>query len=130
MVATFLSIPRHLSHGGFILSRIAIVTVNGPLAAELAVGKMNGACVQGSTLHVEHIRPETESLSPAQQAPVASSHAPEETGGAPKPSGTNTNSSLTVGKVRGDVSIIVCNVIHTSMGQAYSQILIADIICD
>ena len=93
--------PWHLSHGGFILSRVAMVTIKGPLAAEFAVGKMNGVCVPGSTLHVGHIRPVTESLSPALQIPVASSKVPEETGGATKPSANKTHSSLTVGKVRG-----------------------------
>uniref|UniRef100_A0A8C5BWB8 RRM domain-containing protein n=1 Tax=Gadus morhua TaxID=8049 RepID=A0A8C5BWB8_GADMO len=81
--------------------RVAMVTIKGPLAAEFAVGKMNGVCVPGSTLHVGHIRPVTESLSPALQIPVASSKVPEETGGATKPSANKTHSSLTVGKVPG-----------------------------
>ncbi|CAL8371307.1 unnamed protein product [Arctogadus glacialis] len=89
----FLIFSNHLT--------VAMVTVKGPLAAELAVGKMNGVCVPGSTLHVEHIRPVTESLSPALQIPIASIKVPEETGGATKPSANKTHSSLTVGKVPG-----------------------------
>ena len=88
--------------------RVAIVMISGPQSAKAAVTELNGCCMEGHTLHVEHIAGSHSQAS-------ASISGPESSQNATKPQTPKTESSSTERKVRiweGNVEkkITVCSV--------------------
>ncbi|KAK0134067.1 RNA-binding protein 44 [Merluccius polli] len=75
-----------------------MVTVTSPRTAEVAVERVNGVRMQGSTLHVEHIRLDAERRSRPIQHPTASGQVAGALGDAPKPTATKAISRTTIVK--------------------------------
>ncbi|CAL8322554.1 unnamed protein product [Merluccius merluccius] len=73
-----------------------MVTVNSPQTAEVAIERLNGVRMQGSTLCVEHIRLDAESRSQPIQHPTASGQVAGALGDAPKPTATKAISKTTI----------------------------------
>ncbi len=77
-------------------SRVAIVMTSGPQYAEAAVRELNGCCMQGHTLHVEHIN---RAIGRSQSRASASIGQPESSQEATKPQTSKPDSSSPERKV-------------------------------
>lgn len=80
-----------------VFSRVAIVMTSGPQYAETAVRELNGCCMQGHTLHVEHI---SRAIAGNQSKASASIGQPESSLDATKPQTSKSDSSSSERKVR------------------------------